>query len=127
FSVANVNAGYDAHGKLEVGDRILAVDDVPILARGKYVAPDGTVYTEGVLRERVNAKKGAPVKITVLRAGQKHDVTITPKLAFVGLPYNVEPTLLMGIAPWPEPDVVKVGVFTAIRDSLEYPIAQTKM
>src|SRR6516162_2708865 len=36
YGVAAVKDGYDAAGKLEVGDRIVAVDHVPILARGEF-------------------------------------------------------------------------------------------
>jgi regulator of sigma E protease len=127
FSIARVNDGFDASGKLKVGDRITAVDDQPILAAGRYTAPDGTEYKQGVLRERVNAKRGGPVKITVLRDGAKVDVSVTPRLVFNGLPYSAEPMYLMGIVPILEPDVIKVGMFTALGDSLQYPIAQTQM
>ncbi len=127
FNIARVNEGFDAHGKLAVGDRILAVDDQPILARGEWMSPEGVHYKQGVLRERVAAKQGAPVKITVLRDGKKQDVEITPKRAFVGLPYKPEPVLLMGIVPTEQWDVVDVGFFRALGDSLEYPIAQTQL
>jgi regulator of sigma E protease len=144
FSVAKVNEGFDAHGKLQVDDRIIAVDDAPILAFGRYVAPDGKVYQQGVLRERVNAKRGGPVKITVQRGGKIVDVSITPKLVVhmteaetrCATPnpenpkcrtYKFEPTYLMGIQPTLEADVLDVGVLTAIHDALEYPIVQTKV
>jgi regulator of sigma E protease len=127
FSIAHVNEGFDASGKLEVGDRILAVDDTPILARGEYVTPEGKTIRAGVLRERVNAKHGGPVKLTVRRDGKTLDVVVTPKLSFASMPYSAEPTYLMGIIPAEEPDVLKVGVFTAVADSLQYPIDQTKM
>lgn len=127
FSVAAVNPGFDAHGKLEVGDRIIAIDTMPILARGEYISPEGKKYTAGVLREKVMAKNGAPVTLTVLRAGQQLDISITPKVSFVGLPYQPERVLLMGIVPIPEPDVLNVGVFSAVVDSFRYPIEQTKM
>src|SRR5690348_4829342 len=39
--VGQINQGYDAMGKLEVGDRIVAVDHVPILGAGKYTPPGG--------------------------------------------------------------------------------------
>jgi len=127
FEIARVNQGFDAAGKLEVGDRIIAVDDVPILARGMYITPEGKTINAGVLRERINAKQGAAVKITLLRNGKQLDVSVTPKLAFVGLPYAAEQTLLMGIVPIESPDVLEVGLLTAVRDSLQYPIDQTKM
>jgi regulator of sigma E protease len=127
FGVAHVNEGFDAAGKLEVGDRILAVDDVPMLARGEYVTPEGKVISAGVLRERVAAKHGAPVKITVLRAGKQLDVSVKPKLAFTDLPRSAEPVWLMGIMPSEQADLIDVGVFASLRDALEYPIVQTQL
>ena len=144
FNVAKVNEGFDAYGKLEVDDRIIAVDDVPILAAGHYVAPDGKIYEQGVLRERVNAKHGGPVKITLLRGGKTVDVSVTPKLVVhiseAETPcvtpnpqnpkcrtYKFETTYLMGIQPSYEADVIDVGVLTAARDALEYPIVQTRL
>ena len=82
FGVAAVQPSYGAAGKLEVGDRILAVDHKPILADGEYVAADGTRYVadpHDSLRGRVNTDHD--VTITVLRAGQKRDVTISPRFA----------------------------------------------
>jgi regulator of sigma E protease len=110
-----------------VGDRIVAVDDMPILARGEYKAPDGKVYREGVLRERINAKHGGPVKITVNRDGKELSVMVTPKLVFTNLPYTMEPTYLMGIVPIDSADVLSIGVIGSVGAALEYPIAQTKM
>jgi regulator of sigma E protease len=145
FEIARVNQGFDAQGKLEPGDRILAIDDTPILAAGKYTANDGTVYKQGVLREHVNAKKGAPVKITVMRNGARVDTTITPKLVIIMSDddsrcpekqtepptpcrtYKFTTTYLMGIVPIEAPDRVKIGPIAALGDSLHYPIAQTQM
>jgi regulator of sigma E protease len=141
FSVAYVSEGFDAHGKLEVGDRIVAIDDVPLLAEGRYQMPDGSIISASGLSERVNAKKGAPVKLTVLRAGKRVDVSITPKLAFRDLGRMAEcnakntaactaaitPMYLMGIAPIKEPDVLDVGIVDTIKFSLIYPIDQTKL
>jgi regulator of sigma E protease len=36
--------GYDATASSSVGDRIIAVERSPILAKGRYTAPDGAVY-----------------------------------------------------------------------------------
>ena len=126
FEVAAVKDGYDAHGKLEVGDRILAVDDVPILAQGEWRSPSGQHFKQASLRERVALKKGGPVKITVLRGGQQVDVTITPKLAFTELPYEPKQTLLLGIVPKSAADAVDLGIFGSIKAAIEYPVIQTK-
>jgi regulator of sigma E protease len=127
FSIAQVNEGFDAVGKLEVGDRILAVDDVPLLAQGSYRMPDGTVIKADALSARVNAKDGAPVKLTVLRSGQKLDVTVQPKLAFRDLPHSTKPMYLMGIVPIREADVLDMGIVESTVAAVEYPVIQTKV
>lgn len=127
FEIARVNQGFDATAKLEAGDRILAVDDVPILAKGSYRRADGTLFKADSLTSRVNAKKGAAVKLTILRKGQELDVTVQPKLVFRDLPQSTEPMYLMGIVPYGQPDTIDVGVLTSARDALEYPVVQTKL
>jgi regulator of sigma E protease len=127
FTIARVNQGYDATNKLKEDDRILAVDDVPLLAKGSYRMPDGKVITASALSDRVNAKKGAPVKLTVLRKGEKLDVTVQPKLVFRDLPQSVTPMYLMGIVPYPQSDLLQVGVLDTAKYSLQYPIVQTKL
>lgn len=126
YEVAEVKEGFDAHGKLQKGDRIIAVDDVPILAAGTWTSPSGEQYKADSLRGRVAAKKGAPVKITVLRDGERLDFTITPKLSITEVPYDPKQTLLLGIAPISVSDGVDVGVLGATKMALEYPILQTK-
>ncbi|MDQ3337908.1 MAG: RIP metalloprotease RseP [Myxococcota bacterium] len=92
FGVADVLSDYDAVGKLEKGDRILMVDDQPIL------------IGEGAsLTERVMQKKGAPVKLTVLRDGKQLEVTITPQ-PVIGLISSEEKTFADGrvVKNWPK-------------------------
>jgi regulator of sigma E protease len=145
YGVAAVQENYDAYGKLEVGDRILDVDHVPVMAAGTHRHGGVTYTSEKSLTERVTAKQGAPVTITVLRAGKQLDVTITPTRvagpaqqlgaimdarlrACCNLPIkHGEPRFLLGIAPSEVPDVVSVGIGTAALDALEYPVEQTKM
>lgn len=144
FGVAAVQPGFDAHGKLEVGDRILEVDHVPLMAAGEY-RENGKLYTQDSLTGRVAAKQGAPVVITVLRDGKKQDVTITPTKmsggpaqlvgqvmdaqlrACCSLPIkHRDPRYLLGIAPSEDADVLDVGIGTAFVDAVEYPVVQTK-
>jgi regulator of sigma E protease len=146
FEIARVNDGYDAQGKVEVGDRIVAVDDVPLLAKGIYRMPDGTIIKAAGLSDRINAKKGAPVKLTVLRHGKRVDVSVRPKLVFRDLAdmadcgkvrwlsrtptactSGITPMYLMGVVPMPMPDVLDVGLLDTARGALIYPIEQTKM
>jgi regulator of sigma E protease len=123
YSVAAVRTDYDASGKLEVGDRILAVDGDRILAHGDY---KGLHADEKGLVGRVTAKKGAPVTLTILRNGKEQDVSITPKLVFRDLPYDTTPRYLLGIVPIPEPDVLDVGVVVAGREAVLFPVDFTQ-
>ncbi|HUJ63262.1 MAG TPA: M50 family metallopeptidase, partial [Kofleriaceae bacterium] len=63
--VGDVKPGYDAAGKLAVGDRILAVDHAPLHGSPELVAA-------------VNARGGAPVTLTIVRDGAERDVVIQP-------------------------------------------------
>jgi regulator of sigma E protease len=69
YGVAEVSQGYDAYGKLQVDDRILEVDHTPILADGTYNDGKTTITAGKTLTERVSARHGAPVTLTVLRDG----------------------------------------------------------
>ncbi|HEY0250627.1 MAG TPA: M50 family metallopeptidase [Kofleriaceae bacterium] len=84
FGVGDISPGYDANGKLKVGDRILAVDHKPIMAIGQWIDPkDGTVYRHDdrdSLRARVNSTPD-DVVITVQRDGKKLDYVIHPQIA----------------------------------------------
>jgi regulator of sigma E protease len=128
--VASIKDGYDASGKLELGDRIIGVDGVPLLARGEWVSPEGTHYVADSLTRRINEKKGAPVTLTVKRDGKTLDVTIRPTLTY--LPRGsweswTTPTYLVGIVPIESPDVLDVGLVRSGAAALKYPVVQTKM
>lgn len=148
YGVGAVNHSYDANGKLYEGDRLLEVDHVPLMAAGDYQPPGGPVVHTASLVGMVNAKNGAPVEITVLRAGKRIEVTLHPKQAIaiylrdydvdrdaiaglvadIGrLPADGRPPYLLGIAPVADADPVHVGVFTAAGAALDYPIEQTKV
>ena len=126
YNVASVRDGFDAKGKLEPGDRIVAVDGVPLLASGEYTDKDGTHFKSDSLVGRVNAKNGAPVTLTVERGGKKVDFAITPKLVFRDLPNDMTPSYLLGIVPVDKPDNVNVGVVVAAREALLFPVELTK-
>ena len=136
FGVGELMKDYDAMGKLERGDRILAVDDVPI------VIGDGAS-----LSERVMKKQGAPMKLTVRRDGKVLDVTVLPKKSGKqrGLITAVELRLangkvltkwpkivmrdeyLMGIKPSVQTDKVDVGIGEAAARAVKYPVEQTQV
>ena len=136
FGVGELMKDYDAMGKLERGDRILAVDDVPI-----------TIGDGASLSERVMKKQGAPMKLTVRRDGKLVDVTVLPKKTGKqrGLITAVELRLangkvvkqwpkivmrdeyLMGIKPSIQTDKVDVGIAEAAGRAVKYPVEQTKV
>ena len=65
YFVGEVKAGMPADGKLEIDDRIVEVDHT-------------RVYGQQSLIQRINANNGAPVTLSILRAGKPLDVTIAP-------------------------------------------------
>jgi regulator of sigma E protease len=85
YAVDDVLENYDAVGKLQSGDRILAVDDVPIMASK---TPGAT------LAERVAASAGAPITITLRRDGKVIDLYVP-----VSTGYDVTKVLLPGDKP----------------------------
>lgn len=106
---------YDAHGKLEINDRILAVDGAPIFA--------------GVgesLTARVSKKQGEAMNLTVRRGDAKLELSVTPKPS-KDKDKDGQPIYLLGIKPIAKADVVRIGVLSAMGRALEYPVVQTKM
>ncbi|HLL21668.1 MAG TPA: M50 family metallopeptidase [Kofleriaceae bacterium] len=139
FGVGNLIDNYDAAGKLEVGDRIVKVDDQPI-----------AIGVGASLTERVTQKAGAPVKLTVLRDGKLLDVTITPKLSEKRTKIAVvartvtfangkvstkwprfeardEQLYLLGIKLAVQTDKISIGVGEAAVRAIKYPVEQTKV
>jgi regulator of sigma E protease len=108
FGVAEVKQGYDAAGKLQPGDRIIAVDHRPLLAEGTYAAPDGSVIkadpSDGLVA-RVNAKDGAPVSLTIVRDGRQQEVVIQPTLAgsMITVGEDDGPTEIFAVGPTATP------------------------
>ena len=139
FGVGEVLEGYDAVGKLEKGDRILKVDDVPI-----------EIGVGESLTARVMKKQGAPMKLTIQRDGKTFDVTVTPKdsgkkrvtgvisateIKFANgkvvknwpkITIREQTEWLMGIRPMADRDKIDVGVVEAAERAVKYPVEQTK-
>lgn len=63
YIVDSVPDGYPASGKLKPGDRIIAFDGAPMTRS---------------LSSLIDARNGAPVRLTFRRGGATHDVTLTP-------------------------------------------------
>jgi len=137
YGVHEVKAGYEAHDKLLLGDRIVKVGGEPLYAD-----------SGPTLIERVTAAKGAPLILTIERDGKPAEVTIKPhldnaeeraKVAALGtlapalaplvatigkqLP---DPVWRLGIQPEIQPLTVEVGLLDAGARALRYPIVQTK-
>lgn len=124
FGVAGVSANYDVAGKLEPGDRILAIDGEALWLR----SPTGQ---RDVLRERVSAKGGQPVTLTVQRSGTSLDIKVQPKklMTFGILPAldrHGKPQYLLGISYAEQADVRPAGVGGAIVAAVRYPVDQTR-
>jgi hypothetical protein len=126
LAVDAVLEGYDATGKLEPGDRIIAVDGDPIgvgaRSSGASEAPAGTRVGSRPepppsLSERVSRRGGAPVALTIERAGQARDVTVTPK------PGPQPGMWLLGIRPTLEVEHTR-DVAASVRIGLAFPIDQ---
>lgn len=114
YGVDEVLPGYDAVGKLVPGDRILQVDDVKVYANG---AGKG-------LTELITDKKGAAIRLTVQREGKVLEVPVTPK---PGKGDDGNPIFLLGIKKSLQWNTVEVGVLTAAKDAVIFPIEQTKL
>jgi len=135
YGVSDVMEGYDSHGKLEAGDRLLEVNHVPLFT------DSGTS-----LVDRVAAAKGAPLTLKIERGGVTMDVTIKPQLDYdrgplkeiAKLAPSVAPQIAMIVKNWPDPVwrigvkqepqylVVHIGVVDAAQRAIVYPIIQTK-
>jgi regulator of sigma E protease len=120
------SGGSASAGKLEVGDRVLAVDGVPV----RYITAAGTP-TPLSLRQQVTAAKGQPVNVTVRRKGVEQTIAITPTLAMDGK--TKQPALdeggkqyyLLGFGIQEQFDRDRVGFLATTKYALQYPIDQT--
>jgi regulator of sigma E protease len=119
WHIDKVKDGYDAKGKLEPGDRIVAVNDVPMYG------PNSTK-----LSEAVNKNPGAPVKLKIRRGNTELDVVIQPRVykndkGEEVLTKDGKKQYLLGVQQ--DRDVVDVGVGEAAWRSLQYPVEQTQV
>jgi len=147
--IAEVSDGYDAKGKLEPNDRIVAVDGVPMFS------PSGLE-----LGEAINKRNGQPVVLTVHRNHAPIQITVKPKAMDSGLElarvvtrvleqssnrlrtgHVKSPSLDAALASWQAPlrnkalyrigvvqtrDIVAVGIGEATVDAITYPVDETK-
>ena len=111
YGVGQPLKDYDAYGKLEAGDRIVEVNHEPLF-----------IDSKPTLVERVNATKGAPLSLTIERAGQRREISVTPKLAADSK--SDKPIWRMGVTL--DKQNVDIGVLESAKLSLIYPVEQTK-
>lgn len=112
YGVGEVMTDYDAHGKLEPGDRITKINGALLFADSRPT-----------LTERINQSKDAPVTLTVERGGKIFDVTLTPRL---GKDKAGQPSWLIGVQLGYQDVAVGVSVPDAARRAVLYPVEQTK-
>ena len=131
YQVTEVAEGFDAHGKLKPGDRILEISggQVFISHQGSgpvYIPAEGRAQAKG-LTQILQEGKGAAMQVVVLRGGERVTVSITPKpddnikLADGSSQYR------LGIGLVPERERADIGVFRAAGHALWYPVAQTRL
>lgn len=124
--VSGVAEGYDAVGKLEVGDVIVAVGGEPVYAMRDNKRPAKTFV------DHVQAAKDKPIRVTVLRRGEPVEVTLSAKPN-----PDFDPEKDYGDGPKPPPYRVgigmtfeekrrAVGVIGATGHAFAYPFVQTK-
>jgi regulator of sigma E protease len=112
YKVAEVKADYDAAGKLQTGDLILEVDHVAVFHD-----------TGPQLIDQINKGNGAPVTLTVERAGQRIEQVISPKHE---TDQDGKPTWRIGVLPDLVATTVSVSLLDATRNALTFPVRQTK-
>jgi regulator of sigma E protease len=136
YGVGQVLPDFDAYGKLEREDRIVAIDGQPLLYR-----------TGQDLIDRVIASKGAPLHLSLLRKGQTVEVTIKPRREYDPAPlldyarkeprfeplvkqilatWPTEPVWRIGVLSYAQTELLHVGVFDAIGRAFAYPVEKTK-
>jgi hypothetical protein len=98
--IESIAPGYPAEGKLERGDKIIAIDGRPF-----EVSPSTLI----------DADNGTPVRFTFLRRGASHDVTLQP--------VGKDGHWVIGFRP----QLVRARVFDtglAVREAFAFPFAQ---
>jgi regulator of sigma E protease len=113
YYIAELTIEHDAKGKLMPGDRIVRVDGVDMFAPASET-----------LSKAVNAKKGEPVAVTVLR-NEYQLVTVSIKPKFFKDEKSNREGYRLGIVQ--TSDIVSVPITKAAVDAFAYPIDQTKI
>lgn len=117
--VSEVTDGFDAQGKLQVGDRITHVNGTKLYRRynGK---------TTKQLQEYVVESKSTPMTLTVVRDGEALDVTVTPQ-ENTDKKQDSDPDWRLGIMLDFEEQRQDVGIFASAGHAAAFPVEQTKL
>ena len=126
--ISEVREGFDSQGKLEPGDRILAVGGTPIFWSHPTEEPRRLV-------DIVQSYNGKPIPITVERDGATVEVTVTAKKdQQLKESLEKDQKQQMEALPWglglrlrPDEERVSIGFIGAIGEALYYPIRQTQV
>ncbi|MBT8494621.1 MAG: RIP metalloprotease [Deltaproteobacteria bacterium] len=130
YTVEGFADGYDAKGKLELGDRIVEINDQRILRDA----------THGGLPAMIQEYKHRPIKVTVEREGQTLDIDILAKpdvpegfWADLGRDYaakfdkSLPVRYLIGIQMSEHAERVDVGIGGGLKEAFVYPVEKSEM
>jgi regulator of sigma E protease len=128
YVVNSVSQQFDAHGKIEPGDRIVSLqrpgDAAPVTVYHRHYGQP----PEQSLAEMVHASRGAPMQIIVLRGGSEHTLEIRaqqdPELVDEK---TKEKQYRLGITLDSQEERVSVGFLAVIGYAIEFPVEQTKI
>jgi regulator of sigma E protease len=128
YVVNSVSQEFDAHGKIEPGDRIVSLQrpgdaaPMPVYHRHADQPPPQA------LGAMVHESRGAPMQITVLRNGSERTFEIRARQdPDLKDEKTGEQQYRLGITLDSQPERVSVGFLGAVGYAIEFPIEQTKM
>jgi regulator of sigma E protease len=128
IAVGSVAPEFDAHGKLEPGDRIVSVQrpgdaaPVPVHFRFRGEAPAQS------LSELIHESAGAPMKVTVLRQGSEQTLELQARQDPKQVDEKTQQQQYrLGITLDIQKERTDVGFLAAVGYAIEFPIEQTKV
>jgi hypothetical protein len=110
YAVAETLRGFDADGKLQVRDRIVAVDGAPL-----------RVPSTRTLVEMVQASRGAPVVLAIVRGDALLSITVKPRLDHS----DAGDTWRLGVRPYIDSEY-EASFGVALSYAWRYPIYQVR-
>lgn len=112
YQVQQTQEGFDAHGKLEPGDLILSVDDVPVqVFRGPSLI-------EVIQRSH---RKGQPLRFSIRRGGTDTTIQITPTIDRTMRRITGVPAVRIGVMLQPHEVRARPGLTRALEVGLAEP------